>query len=749
MPELNNSRAKLVEALERITVHAHLCLIYETAAEQFAAIVPLMRIGLEGGERCLYLADNQTAVAVLEAMQAEGIDLEAARNSGALAILSPQEIYLKHGYFDPDEMIHFLIEATNAAKAAGFSALRIASEMTWMLGNGPDVERLIEYEAKLNTFLPENDILAICQYHRQRFNPEIILEVIRTHPLVIQGNVVCKNFHYIPPAELLGSNRAALEVERLLNNLHDHERVEQALRAGEQFNRAVLDSTPAQVVMLDKRGTIIQVNQAWERFAQENSETEPVNTGIGTNYLAVCWAVFGLSDVEASECLTGLHALLDGSINQFDFEYPCHSPTEERWFLMRAVPLHDRERGVVISHFNITQLKQAEKAVEQRNRDLALLNRSSQVFISTLDPNQVLTVILEEVRHLLAVLACSVWLIDPQTDELVCQQATDPHGKMVRGWRLKPGQGLAGWSAQHGRSLAVPDVLTDERHFKGVDQKTGLQVRSILTVPLWVKQQVIGVIQVVDTKVNRFNEMDVVLLESLAGTAAVAIENARLYEQARRDAETKAALLHEVNHRVKNNLAAIVSLLYAEQNYVDLEDQTIYQTILNGLVNRVQGLATVHDLLSASEWSPLRLSELARQVIRSSLQVLPRDKHISVEVSSSQVKVTADQAHNLALIINELVTNTMRHALTGRSTAHIAVGIRRKNGLIQVEFRDDGPGYPEEVLRLERHGVGFDLIQPLVYKSLRGQLSLHNDQGALTVIRFNANREANRGKVNQ
>jgi two-component sensor histidine kinase len=143
------------------------------------------------------------------------------------------------------------------------------------------------------------------------------------------------------------------------------------------------------------------------------------------------------------------------------------------------------------------------------------------------------------------------------------------------------------------------------------------------------------------------------------------------------------------------------------------------------------------------------LSELARQVIRSSLQVLPRDKHISVEVSSSQVKVTADQAHNLALIINELVTNTMRHALTGRSTAHIAVGIRRKNGLIRVEFRDDGPGYPEEVLRLERHGVGFDLIQPLVYKSLRGQLSLHNDQGAITVIRFNANREANRGKVNQ
>src|SRR6185503_5892842 len=128
-----------------ITVHAHLCLIYETAAEQFAAIVPLIRIGLERGERCLYLADNQTAVAVFAAMQAEGIDLEAARNSGALVILGPQETYLKHGYYDPNEMIHFLTKATNAAKAAGFSALRIASEMTGVLGNDPSVERLIEY----------------------------------------------------------------------------------------------------------------------------------------------------------------------------------------------------------------------------------------------------------------------------------------------------------------------------------------------------------------------------------------------------------------------------------------------------------------------------------------------------------------------------------------------------------------------------------------------------------------------------
>jgi two-component sensor histidine kinase len=529
----------------------------------------------------------------------------------------------------------------------------------------------------------------------------------------------------------------------------DNSRLIEALERSEQFNQAVLNSIPVQIAVLNTQGTIIQVNGAWQRFVEANGPAELINAGVGTNYLAFCQAVFGLSEAQVAKCSAGLQALLDDSIQQFDFEYACNAAAEECWFMMRAVALPEQESGFVVSHFDISPLKQVEKSLEQRNRDLALLNRSSQVFISTLDLDQVLTVILEEVRHLLMVLACSAWLVDAPTGELVCRQVTEPQGKAVRGWRLKPGQGLAGWTVQHGRSVIVPDAFIDERHFKGVDQQTGLNVRSILTVPLWVKQQVIGVLQVIDTQVNRFSEMDVVLLESLAATAAVAIENARLYEQARRDAETKEALLHEVNHRVKNNLAAIVGLLYAEQRHVGLEDQTVYQTILNGLVNRVQGLATVHKMLSASEWEPLRLSELVRQIIRSSLQVLPRDKHVSVEVSPSRLKVTADQAHNLALIINELVTNTMRHALTERSAAHIKVEIRLKDGFVQLEFRDDGPGYPEEVLRLERHGVGFELIQPLVYKSLRGQLSLRNDSGAVTVIQFNSKLKAGKAKSNE
>jgi two-component sensor histidine kinase len=79
--------------------------------------------------------------------------------------------------------------------------------------------------------------------------------------------------------------------------------------------------------------------------------------------------------------------------------------------------------------------------------------------------------------------------------------------------------------------------------------------------------------------------------------------------------------------------------------------------------------------------------------------------------------------------------------LQGRDVGRIAVRVAREDHTVRLELRDDGPGYPEEVLRLERHGVGFDLVQNIVRSSLGGELSLHNDGGAVAVIRFAAQAE--------
>jgi PAS domain S-box-containing protein len=205
----------------------------------------------------------------------------------------------------------------------------------------------------------------------------------------------------------------------------------------------------------------------------------------------------------------------------------------------------DQDGNVRQVHFilhDITQRMRAEETLRQRNRELALLNRAAQAINSSLELDEVLAAVLTEAQQLLDVTACSIWLVDPETDELVCRQATPPRDELLRGWRLAPGEGLVGWTVQNRESLVLGDAKADERHFVGVDDRTGLETRSILSIPLRTKENVIGVLQVVDSEVNRFGPADLTLAESLAALAGTAIENAQLYEQARREiAERKQA----------------------------------------------------------------------------------------------------------------------------------------------------------------------------------------------------------------
>ena len=269
-----NKADRLVKSIESITVHDHLCLIYENTSEQFAAVIPFIRIGLERGEKCVYIIDENIVEEVFEAMRADGVDVNSALKKGSLVVETKKEAYLRNGYFDPDEMIRFLKESTIQAKKEGYSALRVTGEMTWMLGEEPGSDRLIEYEAKLNRFLPTYDCLALCQYHRTRFAPEILLDVIHTHPTVVVGNTVCKNFYYVPVEEFLKKGKETTEeVDRLLNNLIDRERVEEErvnnlnfLKHLDLMNRAIQGTNDLEQMMrdvLDAALTIFDCDRAW------------------------------------------------------------------------------------------------------------------------------------------------------------------------------------------------------------------------------------------------------------------------------------------------------------------------------------------------------------------------------------------------------------------------------------------------------------------------------------------------------
>ena len=220
----------LISALEQLGPHDHFCSIYESPEEHYAVAIPFIRIGLDRGEKCIYIADDGTVGDVRQAMQSEGIDVERATASKALVLATKEQAYMEHGSFHPDWMFTFWKEATQLAMSEGFSALRATGETEWVLRGGRGLERWMEYESRLTHTLSESNCSALCQYNRRLFPPELTLDVIRTHPMVVYGSTVCRNLYYVPPDEFLGTNQTAHEVERLLTNIRERERVEDALR---------------------------------------------------------------------------------------------------------------------------------------------------------------------------------------------------------------------------------------------------------------------------------------------------------------------------------------------------------------------------------------------------------------------------------------------------------------------------------------------------------------------------------------
>jgi PAS domain S-box-containing protein len=223
-------KTPLIAALEQLGPHDHFCSIYESPQEHYAVAIPFIQIGLDRGEKCIYIADDGTVGDVRQAMQSEGIDVDRATASKALVLATKEQAYLEHGSFHPDWMFTFWKEATQLAMSEGFSALRATGETEWVLRGGRGLERWMEYESRLTHTLSENNCSALCQYNRRLFPPELILDVIRTHPMVVYGSTVCRNLYYVPPDEFLGTNQTAHEVERLLTNIRERERVEDALR---------------------------------------------------------------------------------------------------------------------------------------------------------------------------------------------------------------------------------------------------------------------------------------------------------------------------------------------------------------------------------------------------------------------------------------------------------------------------------------------------------------------------------------
>lgn len=394
---------------------------------------------------------------------------------------------------------------------------------------------------------------------------------------------------------------------------------------------------------------------------------------------------------------------------------------------------------------DITERKQAEEALTFQTIRLNTLCGISRAILAAQSPQQIAGIALERLSSLVEYDWAGLIEIVATTSQA--------HLLAVRGQALSTlNAGMrvafnckAPWystliDTREPCQVEITELLAALPHSPQLSVIQAEGMRWGLLIPLVVGDEAVDILTLWSTADQPFPESVVTIGCDVASLLALALHSARLHEQVRQNAESKERLLREVNHRVNNTLMSIIASLSAEQRHLAQSQGCVDPTCLNSMIARVSGLAALHRLLSETQWEPMLLSQLAEHLIYAAIPYLPPDARINVKVPESEVVVTASQAHNLALIISELVTNSFEHALRERKWMSIQVHIAQDevSGVIAIEYRDDGPGYPPEVLRLERHNVGLELIQNLVRTNLQGDLQLRNDGGAVALIRFPA-----------
>jgi two-component sensor histidine kinase len=252
----------------------------------------------------------------------------------------------------------------------------------------------------------------------------------------------------------------------------------------------------------------------------------------------------------------------------------------------------------------------------------------------------------------------------------------------------------------------------------------------------------VGVLELCSDTPGFFTADDANLMGLFATQAAIAVKNAGLLAQVRQDADIHATLLNDVNHRVKNNLLRLIEIVRLQRKHAHSSEPGLAAALAD-FEDRLRGMAIVHTMLSTARWNPLPLNELVTQIILAALSGSPaRDRiRVSFATPTEPIQVVPEQATAVALILNELATNSVKYAFRDRDGGALEVRLDTEFGrgtrpLVRLSYRDDGPGWPEAVLRGEAGAVGLHLIRSSVRSPLRGNLALRNEHGAVAELAF-------------
>ena len=544
-----------------------------------------------------------------------------------------------------------------------------------------------------------------------------------------------------------------------------------ALRASQAFLQSVLDSLSANIVILDETGTIVAVNASWRRFAEENDMSWP-DQGLGRNYLRVLDSAQGRESKGAPEIARAIREVISGTREYITIEYPCHSPSEKRWFTMSTTRFQSEDGvRVVLAHHNVTrqklaerQLKRAKQKAERSRREEEKRRQEAERRRQIAESLSEVLVALNSNRPVSEVLE----LIVGQASQLFDSQAVSLYTVIDKGYIQ---DGTSGESSMFelvaGVDAAVDHAFLDqvlssqypiftpsaiemaENGFTSgsteMESSAGEWFRcgchSTLGVPIIWNNEPMGGLLLYFEDERQFTREDLELAAVFGNQLALVIENAKLREEARESARVseRARLARELHDSVTQSLYSLTLLAEGQRRLAQSGNLSNVAEALNELGEIAQQALKEMRLL-VYELRPLALtSEGLLGALQRRLNTVESRAGVEARLEGNITSPLPPKVEEeLYWIAQEALNNALKHS----GARKVLVRVSPREGQLEMEIIDDGQGFdlPD---RIQRIGMGLHSMEERVAK-LKGTLTIESKLGEGTQVRVKVPDEQSR-----